>query len=121
MIIQRSVERLPIILIQPRHDTDQLKTPTQQKIERETFIKNDQTKSYAQQSVYDFYKQLRKMAANTEYHIQYHIDELGAPKQIKFALKQDGKVITSIPPDAAIEIAEKAKHTTLGLLFDLPA
>lgn len=120
-MIQRSIEKTPPILIQPRHDTDDMKTPRQQQAEKEAFIKNDQTKKYAQQAVANIYKEMQKIAQNTEYNINFHLDELGAPRQIEFSMKRDGKVVSSIPADAAVQIADRAKYTTLGLLFDFSA
>lgn len=121
MNIQRSIEKMSPILVQPRHDIDEMKTPKQQQVERDTFIKNDQTKKYAQKAVENVYKEMQKIVQNTEYNVNFLVDELGAPKQIEFSMKRDGTVVTSIPPDAAMQIAEKAKQTMVGLLFDYSA
>lgn len=121
MIIQRSIEKASPILIQPRHDTDDMKTPKQQQVERESFIKNDQSKKYAQQAVANIYKEMQKIVKNTEYNVNFQLDELGAARQIEFSMKRDGTIVGSFPVDAAVEIAQKAKYTTLGLLFDLSA
>lgn len=120
VFIQRSVEKMSPILVQPKHNIDNLKTPTQQEVERSAFINNDQTKKYARQAVENVYKEMQKIVENTEYNVNFQVDELGAPKQIELSMKRDGTVISSIPPDAALHIAEKAKYTTLGLLFDYP-
>lgn len=119
MIIQRSQERIPSFLRQPRHDLDDLKTPTQQQLEREAGIRNDKTKRIAQEAVQNVYQMMEKVVRNTEFNIRLKIDESGTAEQFELAMKKDGKVIASLPPDSALQIADRAKKMTLGLLFDI--
>lgn len=121
MVIHRVNERVPTFVVQPRLDVDQWKSPRQQQLERETFIKNDQTKRIALEAAHEYYRQLEKLVENTAFRVSLSIDNLGGVEQYRLTTKKDGKEIAALPPDVAIEIAEKAKHTTLGLLFDLSA
>ncbi len=121
MIIQRSTNKIPPIFIQPRNNPDDWKSPTQLRLERESNITNDKTKRIAQQAVDNVYKQMQKVVENTEYNISLRIGDSGAAKQFQLSMKKDGTVIASLPPEAAINMAEKAKESALGLLFDLSA
>ncbi|WP_096199124.1 flagellar protein FlaG [Bacillus sp. FJAT-45350] len=121
MQIHRSNESIKPILKQPRHDVDDLKTPKQQEVEREANIKNDKSKRIAQQSVDKTYEMMQKLVKNTEYNVSFKIDELGSAKQFNFTLKNSGELIASIPPDIAVNMADKAKKQTIGLLLDYPA
>ncbi len=121
MQLQISTNRMQPIQHIPRHDTDQMKTPTQQKLEREANLSNPQVKQVAQEATSKVYETLQKMVQNTEYHISYSIDELGANKQVRFTNKTTGKVVVEVPPDVAVEIAERAKHQTMGLFLDFTA
>lgn len=119
MVIERTQSKIPNIIIQPTHDVDKWKSPTQQKLERETGIRNDQTKKIAQMAVQKVYEQMKKLAKNTEVNVRVTYDELSGTEQFELALKKDGKVVASFPTDVAVQISNKAKQTTLGLLFDL--
>lgn len=121
MVIQRAQSKIPTIIIQPTHDVDKWKSPSQQMLEREKGIRNDNTKKIAQMAVQKVYEQMQKLVKNTEVNVRISYDELGGTEQFELSLKRDGKVVASIPPDAAIQIAKKAKQTTLGLLFDISA
>lgn len=119
MIIQRTTERISPFVIQPRFDVDAWKTPTQQQLERQAGTRNDQAKRIAQQATFEIYKQMEKTFRNTEYNIRLRIDELSGTEQFELALKKDGRVLASLPPDTALQMAEQAKQQTIGLLFDM--
>lgn len=118
MQIHRSSQSLQPILKQPQHDLDQLKTPTQKKAETEAGISNDKVKRIARQSVDKIYETFRKLVDNTEYNVSMSLGKFSENEQFTFTLKNSGKEIVSIPSDVAVTVAEKAKHSTIGLLMD---
>ncbi len=118
MKIHRSNQSIPPIIKQPQHDPDVMKTPTQKKLEYDNNFANDTVKKMARQSTNKVYEMLRKVAQNTEFNVSYSVGNMNEVKQFKFNLKKDGQEIVSIPPDVAVQIAERAKSTTVGLLID---
>lgn len=118
MQIQRSFQTVEPMMKPPQHDINQLKTPSQKKAVQEANLSNDTVKQIAKQSTNKVYETLRKLVKNTEYDVSYSLGKFGEEKQFRFTLKKDGKEIVSMPPDIAINIAERAKQTTIGLLMD---
>lgn len=119
MLIQSSNQIFRPVIQPPEHNYDQYKTPSVQKAEREANVSNPQVKQIVKQSLQEVYKGFQKLVENTDYNVNYVINEHGAGKQYRITMKNSGNVVASFPPEAAIEIANKAKHTTLGLLMDV--
>ena len=118
MIIQNTNEIFRPVIRVPEHNYDQHKTPSVQKVEREANISNPQVKQIVKQSLQEVYKSFEKLVKNTDYNVSYVLDEHGAGKQYQIRMKNSGNLVVSFPPDAAVEIANKARYTTLGLLMD---
>ena len=55
-------------------------------------------------------------AKNTNVFLEY--DNLSSPKMVSIVDNETGKVIKEMPPQAAVEIAEKARDYLIGLLVD---
>ena len=118
MIIQRNNPTIQPLQIRPEHNLDKYKTPTLQKVEREMNITNHKVSKIAKDAADKVYEMFQKVVQNTDYNVSYSLGKFGEEKQFRFSLKSTGKEIISLPPDAAVNIAERAKHTSIGLLMD---
>ncbi|MCD8503287.1 MAG: flagellar protein FlaG [Bacillaceae bacterium] len=106
------------IISAPEHNYDQYKTPSVQRAEREANVSNPQVKQIVRQSLQEVYRNFQKLVENTDYNVSYVLNEHGAGKQYRITMKNSGKEVVSFPPRAAVDIANRAKHTTIGLLMD---
>ena len=118
--ITRPSNGIPPILKQPQHDLDKMKTPSQLKSEREANISNEKVEKIAKEATDNVYKMLQKTFANTQYNVSFQVEN-GANKQFKLTQKTTGKTLVELPPDIAVQVAEKAKRTSIGLILDYTA
>lgn len=59
------------------------------------------------------------MVENTDYNINYKMDgNFGGSEQFRITMKNSGNQVAAFPPDVAINIAEKSKRTSVGLIID---
>lgn len=121
MIIHHSSQVIQPIIKTPRHDPDDFKTPSLKKVESEFNLSNPQTKEMAQEVVAKVYQDLQKLVKNTEYNISVQLDDFSSTKQFRFTDKKSGELIVAMPPDLAIQVAERAKQQSIGLLLDFSA
>ncbi len=119
MIIQRSNEILKPIVHPPEHNYDQYKTPSLQQAELEANVANPQVKRMVKQTIQEVYQNLQQLVENTDYNVSYTLGNLAESKQYRLTMKHSGDVVATFPPDLAAAIANKAKHTQLGLVIDV--
>lgn len=106
------------IIKAPEHNYDQYKTPSVLKAEREANLANPQVKQIVKQTLQDVYRNFQKLVENTDYNVSYELNEHGAGKQYRITMRNSGEEVVSFPPRAAVDIANRAKHATIGLLMD---
>ncbi|WP_176968264.1 flagellar protein FlaG [Tindallia californiensis] len=118
MIIETSNSILRPIVKPPTHAYDNFKTPRQQGLEQEKNISNPSVKKVVQESVNKVYESLQKLVENTDYNVSYRLDEATGGRQFRVTMKNSGNLVAAFPTESAIEIAERSKATTLGLIMD---
>ena len=119
MEIQRSSQQSIKPMIKPPETSLQdMKTPTQKKVEHESNLSNHKVQRIAKQSLEKTYETLRNAVKNTEFNVSYSVGKMGESKQFKFTLKNTGEEIVSLPPKIAVNMAERARQSTIGMLVD---
>jgi|GEM_PF-6818590 len=106
------------IIRRPSHDPNIHKAPHQQEIERERNVLNNPTRNIAKDSVQRTYDALEKMVANTDYQVSYGLDGKTGTKSFSIIMANSGRKVAEFPPKAALEIAERSRYESRGLLLD---
>ncbi|MDW7675277.1 MAG: flagellar protein FlaG [Bacillota bacterium] len=118
MNTQASNQIMRPIVSPPQHNYDNFKIPRQQQLEREYNLANDSAKKVVKQSIDKVYESFQRLVENTDYAVNYQLDESTGVSRINIIMKNSGNEVASIPPDVAVEIAERAKQTNIGLIID---
>ena len=121
MIIQSSNQIMRPIVSPPQHNFDSFKTPTQKQLEHKANMSNGSVKKVVEHSINEIYRSLQKMVENTDYNVSYKLDESTGGQQFRITMKNSGNLVAAFPPEAAIQIADRAKNTTVGVLMDMIA
>lgn len=121
VVIEQPSQRIPPMLKPPKQRIVDMKPDKQVQLERKMNVSSEKTERIARQSLEKVFEQLQKVFKNTQYNVRMHLDELGGNEQVKLTQRTSGKTIVEIPPDVAVQVAERAKVSTVGLFLDYTA
>ncbi|OEH84889.1 hypothetical protein BHU72_06760 [Desulfuribacillus stibiiarsenatis] len=99
----------------------EIKTPRQDQLEKQHNVSNESVKSVVRKSTEEVYNSMKKLVENTDYSVNYKIDEYSGMSQVSINMKNSGKEVASLPPDIATIIADRATKTTIGVMLDFYA
>lgn len=77
-----------------------------------------ETKSISEEAIKEQIDNLNKILTDKNTNISLEYDNLNSPEAINIVDETSGKIIRSIPPESAIEIANKARDYVVGLIVD---
>lgn len=118
IVVSNSQPQQPQEMQPVQQEPTQPKTDTSQKSQFQPVETAEGAKAISEEATQKQIQNLNELlkARNTNVTMDY--DSLSSPKRVNIVDSDSGKVIRTMPPEAAIAIAEKAKDYVLGLMFD---
>ena len=106
---------------QPQQAQDVQGTPKAEQIQKPQFQpieKSEGEKAISEEAINKQIQSLNELLKARSTNVLMEYDNLSSPKKVNIVDTDSGKVIRSMPPEAAVEIADKAKNYILGMMID---